>query len=92
MHALRPTPRFERALRRVVRAHPSLHERLARVLRDLAADPQMPQLRLHPLHGRLTGLHAVSITHDLRLVVLLRLTEGEIDLINIGSHDDVYRA
>ena len=85
------TRHFERSLARFQRAHPDLAKRLARVLRDLETDPFQPHLRLHPLKGQLEGLHAVSITHAFRLTLTLKNTEREVILLDIGSHDDVYR-
>jgi mRNA-degrading endonuclease YafQ of YafQ-DinJ toxin-antitoxin module len=36
-------------------------------------------------------LHAVSIGYSYRLTLTLKLAEREIILLDIGSHDDVYR-
>ena len=62
-----------------------------RCLGDLQADPFQPHLELHPLSGRLAGCHAVSLTHDYRITLTLWITEKEIILLDIGSHDEVYR-
>jgi mRNA-degrading endonuclease YafQ of YafQ-DinJ toxin-antitoxin module len=51
---------------------------------------RLPHLHLHPLRGRLEGLHAVSLTHRYRLTVTVQITEWEIVLIDIGTHDEVY--
>ncbi len=91
MYQLVATRHFERRLARFSRAHPELRKRVAEVLRDLEADPFQPHLRLHPLKGELAGLHAVRITYAYRLTVTLRLAEKEIVLLDIGSHNDVYR-
>ena len=81
---------FRRRLAKFERAHPELRTKIARVLRDLEADPFQPHLRLHPLRGELEGLHAVSITYSYRLTLTVKLTERQIILLDIGSHDDVY--
>ena len=39
----------------------------------------------------LEGLHAVSVTHAYRITLTLRVTKKEIVLLDIGSHDEVYR-
>jgi mRNA-degrading endonuclease RelE of RelBE toxin-antitoxin system len=39
----------------------------------------------------LEGLHAVSVTHAYRITLTLRVTTKEIVLLDIGSHDEVYR-
>jgi mRNA-degrading endonuclease YafQ of YafQ-DinJ toxin-antitoxin module len=83
------TSNFDRRLARIRRVHPQL--RLARVFVDLETDPFQPHLRLHPLKGELAGLHAVSVTYAYYLTLILCVTENEIVLLDIGSHDEVYR-
>ena len=91
MYALIRTSAFDRSLARFLRKHPSLGETVARVLRDLEGDPFQPHLRLHSLAGHLRGRRAVSISRSERIVIELRVAEREIILIDIGSHDEVYR-
>lgn len=64
--------------------------RLARVIRDLEVDPYQPRLKLHALHGQFAGQHAVSLTYDYRVRLLLLISEREIELLDIGTHDEVY--
>ena len=90
MYTLVWPPRFTRAAKRFAQQHPELKARLARVLRDLERDPFSPQLRLHRLHGELAGTHAISLTHSYRITLTLKITEQEIILLDIGSHDEVY--
>jgi mRNA-degrading endonuclease YafQ of YafQ-DinJ toxin-antitoxin module len=85
------TRHFDRRLARFIAMHPLLRPRLAQVFRDLEADPFQPHLRLHPLQGELQGLHAVSVTHAYRMTLTLRLAETEIELLDIGAHDELYR-
>jgi mRNA-degrading endonuclease YafQ of YafQ-DinJ toxin-antitoxin module len=68
-----------------------LSRRLSDTLRDLMIDPYQPRLRLHRLSGELAGYHAVRITYNQRIILILRITEQEIILHDIGDHDDVYR-
>ena len=86
-----PTRRFERELARFRDAHPELRRKTAQVLRDLETDPFQPHLRLHALKGELEGLQAVRITYSYRMVIIVRVRDGEIDLLGIGSHDEMYR-
>lgn len=37
------------------------------------------------------GCHAVSLSHNYRITLTLLLTETEIILLDVGSHDEVYR-
>ncbi|MHB1084907.1 MAG: type II toxin-antitoxin system RelE/ParE family toxin [Thiobacillus sp.] len=57
---------------------------------QLRDDPFEPSLRLHPLTGKLQGLQAVSLTYSYRITLTLQMTEHEILLLDIGSHDEVY--
>lgn len=89
--ALVLTDAFERRIRRFTKTHPELKSRIAQTLRDLEEDPFQPHLRLHMLHGELSGMYAVRLTHAYRITLRPRFAEREIVLLDIGSHDDVYR-
>jgi mRNA-degrading endonuclease YafQ of YafQ-DinJ toxin-antitoxin module len=91
MYTLVVTAGFERRLARFRRLHPELRGRLAALFLDLEADPFAHHLRLHALQGELAGLHAVRLTQAYRIVLTLRLAEQEIVLLDIGTHDEVYR-
>ena len=91
MYKLVWTKYFTKTAKKFIKNHPDLKGRLAGVLRDLEADPTRPSLRIHPLKGALEGLHAVSLNYSYRITLTLKITEREIILIDIGSHDDVYR-
>jgi len=84
------TSHFDRRLTRFVHIHPEIRLRLAQVFRDLETDPFQAHLRLHPLSGDLAGLHAVSVTFTYPITLTLRLAAGEIILLDIGTHDEVY--
>lgn len=91
MYRLIWTNRFTRSARKFAQSHPHLRLQVAQVLRDLESDPLQPHLRLHPLKGKLQGLHAVSVTYSYRITLTLKVTKKEIILLDIGSHDEVYR-
>jgi mRNA-degrading endonuclease YafQ of YafQ-DinJ toxin-antitoxin module len=91
MYALVTTGHFDRRVAKFTRVHPELKKQLAKVLRNLETDPFLPALKLHPLSGELEGLHAVSVTYAYRITLTLRVTKKEIVLLDIGSHDEVYR-
>ena len=89
--ALVTTQHFERRARKFLRKHSDLRPTLRNTLDDLSRDPFQPQLKLHPLSGNLAGVQAVSLTYSYRLTLLMRVTEREIVLLDIGTHDEVYR-
>lgn len=85
------TDTFVRTARRYLRRR--LHPRrpFARALELLEQDPFHPQLHTHELHGKLQGLHAASVTYQVRLVLQLVRKERTVMLIDIGDHDSAYR-
>jgi addiction module RelE/StbE family toxin len=91
MYELLPSPPFQRRLCVFLKRHRQLAGRVDRTLRDLREDPFQPHLQTHPLHGTFAGSHGVSVTRDYRIVITIRITERQIHLIDIGTHDDVYR-
>ncbi len=82
---------FLRQARKFFQKHPDLKPKFKLVLEKLQADPFQPGLNSHALTGVLKGLSAVSLTYSFRVVLMLRVTEKEIILLDIGSHDEVYR-
>jgi mRNA-degrading endonuclease YafQ of YafQ-DinJ toxin-antitoxin module len=86
------TKTFAHTAKRVLKKNPDLKNEFERTLKQLEENPSHPKLKLHPLKGRLAGKHAVSITYSHRIVLILALNEGEIVLLDVGSHDEVYRS
>ena len=57
-------------------------------LRLFIKDPLSPELKEHKLVGSLMGFRAFSVTGDIR--VIYRIIEGNIELYDIGTHNQVY--
>lgn len=91
MFALVTTEYFLRRARKFLKKHPDLRGRFAQVLDDLQQDPFAPHLAYHHLGGRLKDVQAVSITYAYRILLTIEITDQEIILLDIGSHDEVYR-
>ncbi len=84
------TNTFARTAKRFLKKNPDLKNEFGRTLKQLEENPSHPKLKLHPLKGRLTGKHSVSLTYSHRIVLILTLNKGEIVLLDVGTHDDVY--
>jgi mRNA-degrading endonuclease YafQ of YafQ-DinJ toxin-antitoxin module len=85
-------PAFYRRRERVfLKRHPDFRERYLKTLLLLENDPFHPSLRLHPLRGRLQGLHSASITMRYRITLELEIRDKEILFVDIGGHGEVYR-
>ncbi len=91
MYALVTTEYFLRRPRKFLRKHPDLRERFAQVVDDLRHDPFAPHLAYHHLGGKLKDMQAVSLTDSYRIILTIVITDKEIILLDIGSHDEVYR-
>ena len=87
---LTTTAFFDRRVRKFLTRHLDLRPRFIETMAQLRADPFEPSLRLHPLTGKLQGMQAVSLTYSYRITLTLQITEHEILLLDIGSHDEVY--
>jgi len=85
------TDTFVRSARRFLHKHPDLRGEFEHVLHHIEKDPRHSSLRLHPLKGKFQGKHAVSLAYSYRIVLILALQNQEIVLLDIGSHDNVYR-
>ena len=85
------TDSYKKRARRFARKHPELKEPYRKTLHLLAHNPHHPSLRIHPLKGKLAALHSVSINVSYRITLEMIITEKEIILVNVGSHDDVYQ-
>jgi len=85
------TEYFLRRARKFLKKHPDLKERFAQVVEDLRQDPFAPHLAYHPVGGKLKGVQAVSLNESYRIILTLEIADKEIILLDIGSHDEVYR-
>jgi mRNA-degrading endonuclease YafQ of YafQ-DinJ toxin-antitoxin module len=86
------TPGYNRRAARFLRKHPELLPQYEKVLKLLEINPFHPYLRLHRLKGSLNELHSISINISYRITMEFILNDSQIILIDIGSHDDVYRS
>lgn len=84
------TDQYNRRAVRFLKRHPQLREQYRKTLLLLQANPHHPSLRLHPLRGRLVGLHSVSINLSYRLTLELIIHEHQIVPVNVGDHEAVY--
>jgi addiction module RelE/StbE family toxin len=85
------TEYFLRRAGKFLKQHPDLRERFANVVDDLKQDPFAPHLAYHPLGGKLKDVQAVSVTYEYRIILRIEVTDQEIILLDIGSHEEVYR-
>ena len=79
------TEQYEKRALRFLKRHPELEKQYLKTLQLLEANPHHPSLRLHPLTGRLSGLHSVSINLSYRITLEFLLKDQEIIPVNVGD-------
>lgn len=91
MYTIVTPQQFLRQARKFFQKHPDLNPNFSNIINKLQQYPFQPQLGLHALSGKLNGCYAISLTYSYRITLTLMVTEAEIILLDIGSHDEVYR-
>jgi addiction module RelE/StbE family toxin len=85
---------FKRSFKALIKRRPDLKSKIEFKLRLLADDSYNPILRTHKLKGKLSGAWACTVEYDCRIVFCFEQNqetlEEEINLIDIGTHDEVY--
>ena len=84
------TEQYNRRAARFLKRRPELRQPYLKTLQLLELNPAHPSLRLHPLRGRLDGLHSVTINLSYRITLELLIQDGQIIPVNVGDHDTVY--
>lgn len=91
MYALVWTARFTRSAKKFTQHHGKLRKKFTEILRDLENDTFQPHLKYHHLGGKLKGVQAISITDSYRITLTVVISDQEIILLDVGSHDEAYR-
>ncbi len=91
MYRLVWTAYFIRAAKKFAKHHPELKKKVASILRDLEKDPFQPHIKYHHPRGKYKGIQAINISENYRITMTVLISEKEVHLLDIGSHDEVYR-
>jgi len=83
--------KFVKKTAKLIKKNPPIKERIYKTLEMLEENPFHPSLRLHKLKGNLNKFYSVSITMNYRIILDLIITDEEIILIDIGTHDEAYK-
>lgn len=81
---------YIKCARKFIKRHPELIGQYQKTLELLEINPRHPSLRLHPLKGKLADLHSILINISYRISLEMVISEQEILLVSIGTHDEVY--
>ena len=86
---------FKRSFKKLIKKNSQLKPKIFDVLRKLAEDPFTLSLKTHKLSGNLEGLWSCTVAYDCRIIFSFSEDEEYLEviilLIDIGSHDQVYR-
>jgi len=85
------TSTYKKRAKKFALRHPEIKEQYRKTLKLLSAKPNHPALRLHQLKGKLNGLYSISINTSYRITLEFLISEKEIILVNVGTHDQAYR-
>jgi addiction module RelE/StbE family toxin len=80
---------FRKSYRKLVRRNPEVSFEILECLIAFHQDPFTPKLKTHKLKGSLSLFYAFSVQADLRIIFRFD-DEGDIIVVDIGSHDEVY--
>jgi mRNA-degrading endonuclease YafQ of YafQ-DinJ toxin-antitoxin module len=84
------TKTYIKKVHKFFKKHPNILKKYEKTIYILEQNPYHPSLRLHKLQGNLGEYFSISIDMEYRIVLDLIITNEEIYLIDIGSHDEVY--
>lgn len=82
--------KFIKTTKKFLKKHPNLVDKFKQTILKLENNPFEPSLKLHKLQGNLDKFHAVRLTYEYRIVLILVVCDKQIVIIDIGTHDDVY--
>ena len=82
---------FIKKSKKFFKKHPDLTDKFKSIILQLEEDYKTPNLKLHKLKGKLKEFYAVSLTYQYRVVILLKIEDEKIILVDIGTHDEVYQ-
>jgi proteic killer suppression protein len=91
LYSIQSPPSFRRVAKKSFNSHPDLKSRFKSIIEILRLNPKHPSLKLHALTGKYKSLHAISLTYKFRITFIIKFDNRAIILIDIGSHDHVYR-
>ena len=87
MPKIAPSSLYLKNFLRLVNQNPKLLSKISKTLHLFESDPKHPSLRLH----KLGNSHRWSISATISLRITFEYYKDQILLINIGTHDEVYK-
>ncbi len=85
------TKTYEKSLEKFRKQHLELKNQYVKTIELLEQNPYHPSLRLHKLQGNLQEFYSVSLNMKYRILLDFIIQDDQIILLDIGSHDYLYR-
>ena len=85
------TDTYFKKLKKFIKKHPEVLNRYIKAIELLELNPYHPSLRLHKLKGNLKEYYSISITMQYRVVIDFIIEDNKIILLDIGTHNEVYK-
>jgi len=79
---------FLRSLKRLIKKNPSLHHKVKEKISLFQNNPEHPTLKLHKLTGGQENVWSLSVGYNLRITFVYQ--NGDVVLVNIDTHDEIY--
>lgn len=80
---------FIKRYRKITKKNQQLKQSIKKVINQFIKSPRHPTLHLHKLKGKMVDDWSISVEANMR-IIFTYIKDG-ILLVDIGSHDEVYR-
>jgi len=87
---LSKTEKYSKIEKKFFKKHKNLILKYGEILKKLQINPFDNSLKTHKLKGELKEFYACHLTYEYRIVMVIKIVDDEIILVNIGTHDEVY--
>ncbi|MBF0336312.1 MAG: type II toxin-antitoxin system mRNA interferase toxin, RelE/StbE family [Nitrospirae bacterium] len=85
---IKATPAFLKQANKFLKKNPQLRKDFTKTIKNLTSNPFDQSLKTHKLSGELKDFWSCHVTYDIRIRFILKA--NIIELIGIGSHDEIY--
>ena len=87
---LSKTEKYSKIEKKFFKKHTDLILKYGEVLKKLQINPFDNSLKTDKLKGELKEFYASHLTYEYRIILIIKIVNNEIILVNIGTHDEVY--
>jgi len=78
--------------RKFFKNHSNLISKYASVLKKLQKNHFDESLDTHKLGGKMNGLYSCSLNYQYRIILSIVVVEDKLYIVDVGTHEEVYKA